>query len=98
MKRLEELMKKHNLVIRVVPEKITSIYERYHKDKFPQGELVYLEKYKREMLVVVKTPKNAGKFMVSCYNGLSAHIEFDAEKVYNSIEEIIEEYEKKEVQ
>ena len=92
IKELEKIMVEHGLVIRVIPQKVRSILEKQHVDKFPDGKIEYLEKYKREMLVVEETPKNAGKFVIECVKHNYADVHFAGKNFYGSIEEAVEDF------
>lgn len=92
IKELEKIMIEHGLVIRAVPKKVRSVFEKQHIDKFPDGKIEYLERYKREVLVVDQVPKNAGKFIIECAESACATIRFSGEKFYDSVEEAVEDF------
>lgn len=90
---LEEIMVKEGLVVRAMPKTIVGIYERTESNikNMPNGKIVYLEKFKREMLVVEKTPKAGGKFFVTSAKNTNSTVCFKNE-TFDSIEEAIENY------
>ena len=87
---LEAVMKEYNVVIRVVPEKVRSVVEARHIKDYPNGKIVYLEEYKREMCVSIDVPKNAGKFIYSVVNHTCAGVQFNVNNTFNTIEELID--------
>lgn len=91
IKELENIMVSHGVVLRAIPKTARSIYEKYHADKYPDGIIMYLEKYKREMLIVENIPKNAGKFIFECEKHTSSIVKFNGKKFYDSIEQAIED-------
>ena len=56
----------------------------------PNGQIVYLDEFKREMLVVKSIPTNAGKFVFEHNCGTGRMVRFTGRQYYNSIEEVIE--------
>lgn len=64
LKTLEAIMVENGLIIRAIPKKIRHAFEKEHFEDYPDGEIKYLDEFKREMLVVERTPKNAGKFVI----------------------------------
>lgn len=98
---LERLMVEHGACIRAIPEKKREIYEAYHvndpkfsKPDYIRKEVVYLEEFKREMLVVERIPENAGMFLVETHLGTSAEVRFSGKKYYKTLEEAIDAIEK----
>lgn len=89
---LETTMRKHSLVIRVIPEKVVSVYETTHKDEYPNGRIEYISKYKREMLVVECVPVAAGKFVVTKQSDTSGKVNFTDMTAYDTIEEALAAY------
>ena len=85
IQELETIMQEHGIVLRAIPNKTCGVYEVSHKDEFPEGRIVYLEEYKREMLVVERTPKNAGKFLIELVHSTAANVCFTAQ-FYDNIE------------
>ncbi len=65
LKRLEELMIEHGLVIRAIPHETTSTYEARHKQSYPDGVVYYDNYLKREMLRVVRKNSLGGKFIIA---------------------------------
>lgn len=94
IKELEDIMVTNGIVLRAIPEEITEIYEKRHIDKFPEGSVRYLERYHREMLVVKRIPRNAGKFIFERAPNTMAVINFRNNKFYDSIEEAMADLQK----
>jgi len=63
--KLEQIMIEKGAVIRAIPNEHVEVYETSHKDKFPEGEVRYSPKFKREMLHVTVKNTFGGKFIVS---------------------------------
>ena len=55
-----ELLFKHGAIIRAIPEYEISLLEPCYKDKYPDAEIVYDERYKRNF-IRVKTKLSLGK-------------------------------------
>ena len=89
VQELENIMQKYGAVIRAIPYRTQEIYEAAYKDRFPDGEIRYLEGYDRNMLVVEKTPENSGKFMVETAKHTGSMIRFSS-GYFNSLEEVAE--------
>jgi hypothetical protein len=89
IKKLEQIMIAHGVVLRAIPEKIVSVIEVYHKDKYPDGRIEYIERYKREMLVVEKIPIHAGKFIFECAKNTNGMIQFYGKRYFDSIDEAV---------
>ena len=90
IKELENLMISHGLVIRAIPMTTTEICETRHIKLFPHGEIKYLEKYKREMLVINTPTKHGGKFIIQCVRNTMAKVDFNKSKYFDSIEQAVE--------
>ena len=89
IKELEDIMITHSVVLRAIPKKVVGVYEKQHIDSYPTGTIQYLERYKREMLVVESIPKNAGKFIFECQRNTSSSVHFSGKKFFDSIEEAV---------
>lgn len=89
IEQLEEFMVNHGLVIRAIPKEITHIYEAHYAQKYPNGKVIYMEQYKREMLLVTEVPANAGKFVVSAALHTDSDIRFHP-PFFSSIKELVE--------
>lgn len=89
IKELENIMVTHGVVLRAIPNKTTGIYEKRHIDQFPDGKIMYLEDFKRAMLVIEKIPKNAGKFILECEKNTLSTVKFTGRKYFDSIEEAV---------
>lgn len=90
LKDLERLMIEKSLVIRAIPKIVTAIMEKSHAAEYPTGQVVYLEEYKREMLVVKQIPEHAGQFLAVKANHTSTNISFGKNLYFDSLEELIE--------
>lgn len=86
IKELESIMIEYGVVLRAIPKTVRGVYEKYHIDKYPNGTIEYLEEYKREMLVVISVPKNAGKFVFECQKNTISGVQFQGNKYFDSIE------------
>lgn len=89
IKELEDIMVTHSVVLRAIPKKVVDVYEKQHIDSYPTGTIRYLERYKREMLVVESIPKNAGKFLFEQQNNTASMVQFRGKKYFDSIEEAV---------
>lgn len=94
----QRLMVKYGAIIRAVPEVINAIVEARHADAYPNGEVKYLEEYHREMLVIAKTSKLGGKFLLTFLKSTRSSVSFNKYEVYNSLEEIYTALKEKEDQ
>lgn len=95
LETLGKLMVEHNLAIRAVPLVVRGIFDVRHKDKYPDGVIQYLPDFKREMLVTERTPKHAGMFVVEKARGTASAVHFGGKKFYQSLEDIVKEYQEK---
>ena len=87
IRQLEEIMISHGAVIWAIPKEIIHILEKNHADRYPNGEIRYLDKYKRDMLVVKETPEYAGKFIVQEERHTCSIVKFRKPVFFDSIEE-----------
>ena len=104
LKTLERLMVEHGACIRAIPEKDREIYEAYHvndpefsKPDIIRKEVVYLEEFKREMLIVERVPEDAGMFLVETGLGTAAQVRFSGKQYYKTLEEAITAIEKDDI-
>ena len=88
IKELEQIMIQNAITIKAIPEKVVSVFEKCHLAEYPNGSIQYLDKYKREMLVVETIPKNAGKFVIGRNTGISSVVKYEGQ-FYDSIEDAI---------
>lgn len=88
IEELEHLMVEHGIVLRAIPNTVREILEVRHKDEFPDGKVVYLEEFHRDMLIVERVPKHAGEFLMECRQGTSEMVQF-RRIFYKSIGEAI---------
>lgn len=91
LKELETIMISYGIALRAIPREITEIYEQNHSNKYTNGEIRYLADFKREMLIVRRVPKNAGKFIAEIKVGSGSSVLFNSKKVYDSIEQAIKD-------
>jgi hypothetical protein len=88
---LGKLMIEHGLVIRAIPHEKTAIYEAYHKDKYPDGVVCYMESFKRNMLKVTTKNSQGGKFIIEKVSSQGSMIRWGKGTVfYGTIEEAVE--------
>jgi hypothetical protein len=87
---LERIMIQRGLVIRAIPSKVTSVCEARHIDSFPQGTIRYMEQFKRDMLIVERVPRHAGKFIIECDQGTGALVRFSGKQYYDTIEDALD--------
>jgi len=83
-------MVEHGVCIRAVPNRWNKILEAQHINEYPDGKIVFLPEYKREMLVVDTVPKCAGKFLVKTGLGTGAGVNFTGGEFYDSLEEVVD--------
>lgn len=87
---LGELMVEHGACIRAIPKVERSIVEPRHIKEHPDGKLVFLPEYNREMLVYERIPKHAGQFLLKTGLSTSARVDFNSERFYDTIEDAAE--------
>lgn len=95
--QMQEIMTTYGLVIRTVPNQVTSILDERHKNKFPDGKIKYLEQYGREMLIVKTIPEHAGKFLIESVNDTGRIVRFSPGKYFDSVEDAINDFMKSEL-
>ena len=88
---LEKIMVRDNICIRAVPQKITSIIETRHIDMFPEGKIIYLPDFKREMLVIEETPANPGTFVFEKLKGKNGTVRFSPKIFYKSLTDMLDD-------
>ena len=98
LEKIERLMIKYGVSIRAIPEVSEMIVETRHMDQYPNGKIIFLQEFGREMLIVQKHHKFGGKFVMQSKCGSQSIVRFNTDKVYGSIEEILEELLKLEVE
>lgn len=85
---MQEIMGKYGIVIRPIPKIRRLILEECYIKEYPNGEVVYLEEFKRHMCVVKETPKHAEEFLfVFGIKHTMARINFANGKYFKSIED-----------
>lgn len=89
---IENLMVEHGVAIRIraIPKTVISVYEVRHKKNYPNGVVEYKEQFKRNMLVVTTTPKDAGKFYLRLNKDRNSIARFDNKPCFDSLQEIVE--------
>ena len=98
LEELGAIMSKEGLVIRAIPETVTSIFDANEKNKalYPDGVVQFLPEYNREMLVVKKTPECAGKFIFTRCNSTGTRVLFPQQStMYNSLSDVVDAIQKK---
>lgn len=83
-------MVEHGIALRAIPLKVRETYEISHAAQIPDGHIMYLEEFKREMLVVERVPQNAGKFAFESSCGTSATVRFQGNAYYDSIKDAMD--------
>lgn len=84
------IMLELGLTIRAVPDTHLELYEPQHKDKYPEGVIMYHPFFKRDMLFVHKPNGTlAGKFLITIARGTDRGIKFD-NKTYDTISDAID--------
>lgn len=87
---LEKIMVDYGVVIRAIPKVCRDIIEKRHINEYPDGKIVYLEDFKREMLIIKRIPKNAGKFLLEYNQKTSNMVKFEGKKYFDSITDAIQ--------
>lgn len=86
---LEQIMVEYGVTLRAIPAEVYGIYETTHAEEYPDGQISYLEEFKREMLITKRIPKDAGKFILEYNCGTGKTVCFSRQEYYDSIEEAI---------
>ena len=89
---LGAIMAKEGLVIRAIPETVTSVFDANEKNKalYPDGVVQFLPEYNREMLVVKRTPGCAGKFIFVRCNSTRTRVFFPSQStMYDSLSDVV---------
>ena len=92
LEKLSEIMVKHNLSIRAIPEVVREVYEENAQEHMTGGKVEFLPKFRRNMYVKYTIPEDAGKFMCIKNNATLAVVNFSKAKRFNTIEEAVEDY------
>lgn len=90
---LDKFIKEKGLIIRPIPEKVRSVYEASESNinKY-NGEIKYLDKYKRNMLVVYEVPKHAGELLVVQCNHTNKEINYSGGMYFKDLGEMYRYY------
>lgn len=89
LKELEKIMIEYGVVIRAIPMTVREVYAKEHIKKYPNGEIKYLPEYKKEMLVVIRVPQSAGKFVIESAKHTMTQIQFRGIEYFDTIEDAI---------
>lgn len=101
---LQEAMLQNDLCIRPVPRTCRHIFEVNNAPDAPlpgqlrgqtvvSRQIMYLDEYKRDMLVVKTIPPHAGQFIVTSCRDTGQTVKFSGPlKYYDTLEEIIQDY------
>lgn len=90
---IDKFIKEKSLVIRPIPEKVKSVYEASESNIARyNGEVKYLEKYKRNMLVVYEVPAHAGELLVVQCKHNSKDIDFSGGMYFKDLGEMYRYY------
>ena len=84
-------MAEYGVCLRAIPNRVRSVVEAQHIDKYHTGKIVFLPEYKREMLVVDSIPEHAGQFLVEKHLGTSSTVRFANKKFYTTLEAAVSE-------
>lgn len=85
---LEQIMRDYGVVIRAIPMCTHYVHEACYENQFPNGKVMYLKEYGRNMLIVTGIPKHAGKFLIEPAKHTSVTVRFK-ERYFDTIEEAI---------
>lgn len=88
IQELEKIMQEHGAVIRAIPLKIREILEASYEKAYPDGQVMYLDEYKREMLVREYVPKHAGEFCIEAVKSATTTVIFGPQ-FFDSIEDAV---------
>ncbi len=86
---LGQLMVEHGACIRATPNIVRDVLEARHINEYPDGKIVFLPEYKRNMLVVEKIPKHAGQFLVKTGLSTMARVDFNGAEFYDTLEDAV---------
>ena len=101
---LQETMLQNGLCIRTIPRTCRHVFEtnndpgtpipgQPHGQNVVSRQVMYLDKCKRDMLVVTTVPPHAGQFIVTACRNTGRTVNFSgALKYYDTLEEIIQDY------
>lgn len=92
MTELERYMIQYGIVVRGIPVKQRYVLEAMHKHYYPDAEVFYDEKRKRNMIKGEKplNPNYAGKFIVGRCTGTGQFVDWERDKTFNTTKEAIE--------
>lgn len=84
---LGRLMVRSGACIRAIPSILRVVVEPRHINDYPNGKIIYLPEYKREMLVAEYVPKHEGQFLVKICHHTNARVDFNGLKFYDTLED-----------
>ena len=87
---LQRLMQETGACIRAIPLRQRDIVEVRHKKDYPNGRVIFLPEFKREMVVDESVPEDAGKFLIEVHCGTNSMVRFLGKKWYDTLEEAAE--------
>lgn len=85
LKEIQDLMKTYGITLKAIPVQETRIYEVCQKSAHPEGAVVYLPEYHREMLVVKAPPRHAGKIKAKACVGTRLQISYCSSGYYDNM-------------
>lgn len=88
IQELEAVMQEHGAVIRAIPLKIREVMDVCHATEYEDGQVMYLEEYRRDMFVREYVPKNAGKFLIEPVRHTMSMVRFHSE-FFDSVEDAV---------
>lgn len=88
IQELEAVMQEHGTVIRAIPLKIREVMDVRHAAEYEDGQVMYLEEYRRDMFVREYVLKNAGKFLIEPVHHTMSMVKFRS-KFFDSIEDAV---------
>lgn len=87
---LEAVMVEYGVVMRAIPKVVKAVYGTAHIGRFPTGRVQYLPEFKREMLIVERTPRNAGKFIFEYAQNTDTTVRFRGATYYDTIGQAVD--------
>lgn len=93
--QIKSIIDSGNYALRRIPEFEKIIVEKRHIDQYPDGKIIYLEEYKREMCVYLRKLKYGGQWLILSKTGSGRSINLfsesylvkDIKKVFDYINE-----------
>ena len=93
LKEMEKLMSRTGAVIRAIPETNREVYENNEKNRklFPEAIEKFVPEFKRIMLVVEKTNRNGGKFLLETGHNEGTIVHFTKNRYFENLSDIAKE-------